>query len=732
VSTTPIAEGTSAGGGATDARTKYARQIEDAFEAAGRLAGSALPPTEFYQQFLNRTLTAIDAPAGAVWLRTPQGFLQLACQENFDKVGLDARRGGRQCHNEVLRQVFQAAPPRPILLEPNGRMTPGPGEPGPVPPANLTDHFALFAPIISPDKQPLGLLEVFQDATHDPRMYPTFLNYTLQMAGYASQYHQFSSARVAAGVEKTYTQVETFARHIHTSLNPTEVAYHVANEGRKLIDCDRVSVGVRHDRWRVTVEAVSGADVVEKASTHVRRLRELMEAVLQWGETLTFRGEKDPGLPPAVAHALDEYLHESQPKLLIVRPCRDERETEPDRPARSVLTVECFNPPEQSEPLVQRFDVVARHAAPALYNAAQMKRVPLKFLWWPIARLQDGIGGKGRFIAASVALFAALLVGVMILVPAPLRMEAKGQLQPVEIRKIYPPREGRVVDVRAKPGEKVDPKFEIVSLYSHDLEDDYGRAMRELAEANALVASAEKAAKGATKDEDKNSREADRLTAEKRVEKAQDDIRAMDEQYNNGKSNRPGFFRAVTPAFDTKLARESGASRWTVLNDDRRENLIGRTIRPSEEILRVGNLEGAWQIKLDIPQRNAGQIQKAFADPDAHVTETGPGGATRKYLKVDVLLSSQSDTRYEGRMYLDEMAAEAVANKNEHDENEPIVTAYVKLNVPGSDESKWIPRNHFVTGLEVRTRVRCGDHALGYTLFHGVWEWFYEKVVFFF
>ena len=34
--------------------------------------------------------------------------------------------------------------------------------------------------------------------------------------------------------------------------------------------------------------------------------------------------------------------------------------------------------------------------------------------------------------------------------------------------------------------------------------------------------------------------------------------------------------------------------------------------------------------------------------------------------------------------------------------------------------------------LGCRTRVRCGDRALGYTLFHGVWEWFYEKVVFFF
>ena len=242
-------------------------------------------------------------------------------------------------------------------------MAPGPGEPGPVPPANLTDHFVLFAPILAADKQPLGILEIFQDAAHDPRMYPTYLNYTFQMAGYASQYHNFSNVRNAAGIEKTYTQVESFARQIHSSLNPTEVAYHVANEGRKLIECDRLCVGIRHDRYRVTVEAVSGADVVEKASTHVRRLRWLMEAVLQWGKTLTFKGEKDAGLPPDVANALDEYLHESQPKLLIVQPVRDEREKDTHKAAHAVLVMECFNPPEQTDPLVQRLDIVTKHAA---------------------------------------------------------------------------------------------------------------------------------------------------------------------------------------------------------------------------------------------------------------------------------------------------------------------------------------------------------------------------------
>ena len=61
-----------------------------------------------------------------------------------------------------------------------------------------------------------------------------------------------------------------------------------------------------------------------------------------------------------------------------------------------------------------------------------------------------------------------------------------------------------------------------------------------------------------------------------------------------------------------------------------------------------------------------------------------------------------------------------------------MVTAYVKLDVDAIAPQNRVPRNHMVTGLEVRTRVRCGKHALGYTLFHGVYEWFYEKVIFFF
>jgi hypothetical protein len=717
--------------GSSDDKNRYDTQIKEAFEAAAKLAGSNLAPTEFYEQFLNRTLTAIGAPAGAVWLRTPQGFLQVACQVNLDKVGLEERRGGRQCHNEVLRQVFQAAPPRPVILEPNGRLAPGPGEPGPVPPANLTDHFALFAPIVTPDKQPLGVLEVFQDSTHDPRMYPAFLNYAFQMAGYASQYHQFISARAGSGAERTFTQVEAFARLIHGSLNPTEVAYHVANEGRKLIECDRLCVGVRHARTKVTVEAVSGADVVEKASTHVRRMRFLMESVLQWGEPLIFKGTKDPGLPPAVAGALDAYLSESQPKLLVVQPIRDEREKDTSKPPRSILMLESFNPPEQTDALTQRLEVIGKHAAPALYNAAQMKRVPLKVLWWPLAKLQEGVGGKGKFYAISAMVLVAILIGCMVLIPYPLRMESKGQLLPVEIAQVFPLREAVVREIRVKPGDTVLPGYELFTFYSPDLEKEYKDAQDKLDTAkNTIVTNNKLLNEPGVEQAEKARYLVDREAAQTNLEAASKQLTLLDAVYNNRKKPAQfGLFGAYAPPFDPKIARPLGASYYTVLSDDRKENLRGRTVKPNEELMRLGNLQGPWHAELKIPQRNIGQVRRAFADPQLHKVEASTG---KKYLDVDVLLKSESKTSYLGRLYEDGVTAQAMPNKNEHDENEPVVTAYVKLNTDEIPRDKWVPAEQFVTGLEVSTRIRCGNHAMGYSLFHGVWEWFYEKVVFFF
>src|SRR5215217_6669399 len=250
------------------------------------LALSDRPATEFYAEFLRTGLWGIDAPAGAVWLKSPQGFLQQQCQQNMGQIGLDDRPDGRQAHNQLLRFAFEKG--KPGILGPRQRAE------GDRAAGNPTDYALAVAPILTEDNQTLGIVEIFHKPTRNPQ---DLITYTIQVAGYASNYLRNTSNRRVAGQEQVWTQLEVFSRQVHGSLNPTEVAYVVANEGRRLIGCDRVSVGIRHGR-KVTIEAVSGADVVEKASQHIRMMRELFDAVIQWGEKLVFRGERDDTLPP--------------------------------------------------------------------------------------------------------------------------------------------------------------------------------------------------------------------------------------------------------------------------------------------------------------------------------------------------------------------------------------------------------------------------------------------------
>src|SRR5205807_2251217 len=126
-----------------------------------------------------------------------------------------------------------------------------------------------------------------------------------------------------------------------------------------------VSVALRYGN-NTRIEAVSGADVVERRSNLVKLMRILCDRVLSWGEKLVFQGQQDDSLPPKVLEALNNYLAESNSKLLVIQPLKDEREGKDTRRSRAVLVAECFEPPVDPQPLLGRLEVVARHATSAL------------------------------------------------------------------------------------------------------------------------------------------------------------------------------------------------------------------------------------------------------------------------------------------------------------------------------------------------------------------------------
>jgi hypothetical protein len=538
------------------------------------------------------------------------------------------------------------------------------------------------------------------------------------MAGYAANYVRNQQGRKLAGQEQLWTQLETFSREIHASLDPVRVAYTVANEGRRLIGCDRLSVATVQNR-KCKIEAVSGSDIVEKRSNLVVLMRALVDAVLKWGERLVYQGTKDDSLPPDVLNALDDYLAESNSKLLVLTPLRDERQKDLPGPARSALLMESFETPESSEPLIARLDILARHSTSALYNAVELRRVPLGWLWRPVARVQEGLGGKTK---ALIWLISALVLAgllAMVFVPYPLKMESTGQLVPVERQKIYPPHTGHVRSFLIQPNSTFPPGQNLAIMEDAEL----GGKIRTL---NAEIFNGTQRHRNLVNQLGSARDDSIRLQVEAEMAKNSGVLQAKLEErnelirINNCKPDEPQYFFLNAPEFRSQRATK-GQRLWKVLDPDFREKFLNQYVRPSDPILRLGDVDGPWEIELKIPQKHIGQVLRAFPsnDPDAR-------------LEVDLLVTSEPTRSFRGILYRNKVSGEAAPHKDEHNESSPVVLAYVSLDDPSIPEHMRVTPNLFVSGVEVHAKVRCGNRAMGYSLFYGIWEFFYEKVVFFF
>jgi hypothetical protein len=175
--------------------------------------------------------------------------------------------------------------------------------------------------------------------------------------------------------------------------------------------------------------------------------------------------------------------------------------------------------------------------------------------------------------------------------------------------------------------------------------------------------------------------------------------------------------------FYTVTAPRSGI----ILSADFRENLLGKTVKPGDPLIRVGYTDvndpkiEDWELLLKIPQKHYGQVMRAF--------ERLPPGAE---LDVDVLFQSKADQAYRAKLRRDRIAKQANTEKDDNNEAEPVVIAWARVHPIDGDiaPQDQIPGNLLLSGSAAHTRIRCGNAAMGYSLFYGVYEFAYEKVIF--
>src|SRR5262249_11345544 len=146
-----------------------------------------------------------------------------------------------------------------------------------------------------------------------------------------------------------------------------------------------------------------------------------------------------------------------------------------------------------------------------------------------------------------------------------------------------------------------------------------------------------------------------------------------------------------------------------VVTFDAQEQLVGKTVKPGDPLLRVANVQGPWEIELHIPEAHVGAIREALE----HSRQGG--------VDVQLLLASQPHRTFKGRLTRDGLGGETLVK-----DNAVVLPARVQI----TDRDLLTQLEAMPVGVEVRAKVHCGQHAVGYVWFFDLWEFFYEHVLF--
>ncbi len=135
------------------------RQIQALVAEISQLARQNLAPGQFYEQFLNRVVSALAAVGGVVWTAGENGQIALQYQLNLQQTGLLADEEKQKSHSRLLYKLLNT----PEVVAGSGALVPPHSGFGDDAAANPTEFLLVFGPLRT-DLEMVGLIEIFQRA----------------------------------------------------------------------------------------------------------------------------------------------------------------------------------------------------------------------------------------------------------------------------------------------------------------------------------------------------------------------------------------------------------------------------------------------------------------------------------------------------------------------------------------------------------------------------------------
>jgi hypothetical protein len=674
------------------------QQIRGLVSEIAQLSKSELQADEYYAAFLQRIISALAAVGGAVWILRDGRRLELAYHIKMSETLLAPESEDATKHFALLTQVVAG------------------GEPTLVPPmsaaaderagGNPTQFLLVLSPLKG-DNQIEGVVEIFQRPDAQPVTQRGYLKFLVQMCELAGEWLKTRKLRQISDRHSLWQEADHFARLVHQDLNTRETAYTIVNEGRRLIGCDRVSVGLMRGRI-CKIEAVSGQDTIENRSNIVNYMGKLATRVLATGESLWFDGATDD-LPPQVEEALDDYIDESHTKMIAILPLRrpkgadvvretvtgeaDEESNEANEIIGAMI-VEQIEGELPEEVLRSRSDLVYEHSARALTNAVDHNRVFLMPLWQTIGKARWLVTARNlpKTVIAVVAILAVVLA--MFLVPADFQPKSNGALQPVEKKDIFVPVDGDVIAVHVSDQDLVKEGAILVELRNSDLELQYQDVAGQITAKETVYRFKMRAL-----NDDTSLKEVERIRLRGETEELEQQLITLSKEFELLKTKRD------------KLKIRSPIDGEVMMSWDVQKTLLRRPVTTGQVLMSVADPGSDWELELYMRESRSGHVRRANADKNLRGKYPGAGERVLYVLKTDPGNERQGTIR------------EIAEGTEVHPEEGVIVK--MKVDIVREDIGNPHP------GATVTAKVYCGRKPLGYVWFHEAWEWFQGNILFY-
>jgi len=679
-------------------------QIRKLVAEIADLAESDIQPAEFYVEFLNRSVAAVAATGGAFWLMDGRGGLRLQYQVEFGVTGLMDGRVKTAPHDALLGAMLQASEAQ--IIPPSAVIE---GMPQAFNPTNLA---LIIAPLVV-EKQVAGLLEIVMDPNRRAAQQKSTKRFVSDLCDLASTYLKNRQMRQMMSQQRLWNQLEGFTHQIHGSLDLKETAYAVANDGKRLVGCDRLSVAMKISS-RTLVEAISGQEIVEQRSNLVRELTRLSKVVIRSGEDLVYTGNTE-GFAPDIRDALEMYVDESGSKIVIVtllhKPDLEQGSHDKEKEVVGCLVAEQIGDELAPTDMHARTEVVSRHASTALWNSQEHHKIFLK----PVLK---ALGSpwrmfRGRTLAKIGAVVGAvlLIVAAMAFIPCPLTIEGHGSLLPEARQKVYAPVAGKVAEVLADNGSLVHKGDVIVKLESPDLQKEIKGLMAEKQKAESQASSLQL--------------QIHKLNAGQ----SEQDLIQIQAQLAEAKHTYKGSVERMEIVEEQLESMNIAAPQDGIITTwEAKKTLLGRPVEIGTELLQIAGTEGEWVLEVEVPDDDMGPIlaAKSKLDADIKAGRKKPETTLRAYF----VSMTDPEHRYPGYVRRIAPGAETMAQSEQY-KNRHIVKVMVGFSEAVRQD--YMKRNNIKEmrpGAEVRARIDCGRANLAYYLLRKPIQVFYESVLF--